>query len=149
MKYYKGRFSPKNPQKYIGDPTNIIYRSLWELRVMRYLDDNSNVLEWKSEEIAIPYVSPVDNRYHRYFPDFIIKVKTPDGKTQTMMIEVKPKNQTKEPTKKKKITKQYINEVTTWGVNQSKWKAAEEYCLDRGWKFKILTEDEIFNKTKK
>jgi len=116
---------------------------------MRYLDDNSNVLEWKSEEIAIPYVSPVDNRYHRYFPDFIIKVKTPDGKTQTMMIEVKPKNQTKEPTKKKKITKQYINEVTTWGVNQSKWKAAEEYCLDRGWKFKILTEDEIFNKTKK
>jgi hypothetical protein len=149
MKYYKGRFSPKNPQKYIGDPTNIIYRSLWELRVMRYLDDNSNVLEWRSEEIAIPYVSPVDNRYHRYFPDFIIKVKTPDGKTQTMMIEVKPKNQTKEPTKKKKITKQYINEVTTWGVNQSKWKAAEEYCLDRGWKFKILTEDEIFNKTKK
>jgi hypothetical protein len=149
MKYYKGRFSPKNPQKYIGDPTNIIYRSLWELKVMRYLDDNSNVLEWRSEEIAIPYVSPVDNRYHRYFPDFIIKVKTPDGKTQTMMIEVKPKNQTKEPTKKKKITKQYINEVTTWGVNQSKWKAAEEYCLDRGWKFKILTEDEIFNKTKK
>lgn len=149
MKYYKGRFSPKNPQKYIGDPTNIIYRSLWELRVMRYLDDNSNVLEWRSEEIAIPYVSPVDNRYHRYFPDFIIKVKTSDGKTQTMMIEVKPKNQTKEPTKKKKITKQYINEVTTWGVNQSKWKAAEEYCLDRGWKFKILTEDEIFNKTKK
>ena len=147
--YYKGRFSPKNPKKYAGDPTNIIYRSLWELKVMKYLDENSNILEWKSEEIAIPYISPIDNRYHRYFPDFIIKTKLPDGKTQTMMLEVKPKQQTREPQKKKRITKAYINEVTTWGVNQSKWKAAEEYCLDRGWIFKILTEDEIFKNNKK
>jgi hypothetical protein len=149
MKYYKGRFSPKNPSKYVGDPTNIIFRSLWELKVMKYLDENTNVLEWRSEEIAIPYVSPVDNRYHRYFPDFIIKVKVAENKSQTMMIEVKPKAQTKEPVKKKKITKQYITEVTTWGVNQAKWKAAEEYCLDRGWTFKILTEDEIFKNDKK
>lgn len=147
--YYKGRFSPKNPKKYAGDPTNIIYRSLWELKVMRYLDENTNILEWRSEEIAIPYISPLDNRYHRYFPDFIIKAKLPDGKTQTMMIEVKPKQQTKEPQKKKRITKAYITEVTTWGVNQAKWKAAEEYCLDRGWIFKILTEDEIFRNNKK
>jgi len=147
--YYKGRFSPKNPKKYAGDPTNIIYRSLWELKVMRYLDENTNILEWRSEEIAIPYISPLDNRYHRYFPDFIIKAKLPDGKTQTMMIEVKPKQQTKEPQKKKRITKGYITEVTTWGVNQAKWKAAEEYCLDRGWIFKILTEDEIFRNNKK
>lgn len=149
MKYYKGRFSPKNPSKYVGDPTNIIFRSLWELKVMKYLDENTNVLEWRSEEIAIPYVSPVDNRYHRYFPDFIIKVKVAENKSQTMMIEVKPKAQTKEPVKKKKITKQYITEVTTWGVNQAKWSAAREYCLDRGWTFKILTEDEIFKNDKK
>lgn len=149
MKYYKGRFSPKNPSKYVGDPTNIIFRSLWELKVMKYLDENTNVLEWRSEEIAIPYVSPVDNRYHRYFPDFIIKVRVSENKSQMMMIEVKPKAQTKEPVKKKKITKQYITEVTTWGVNQAKWKAAEEYCLDRGWTFKILTEDEIFKNDKK
>ena len=147
--YYKGRFSPKNPKKYAGDPTNIIYRSLWELKVMRYLDENTNILEWRSEEIAIPYISPVDNRVHRYFPDFIIKARLPDGRTQTMMIEVKPKKQTKEPQKKKRITKAYITEVTTWGVNQAKWKAAEEYCLDRGWIFKILTEDEIFRNNKK
>lgn len=148
-KSIKSKFKPKNPKKYIGDPTNIICRSSWERKVCIYLDENTNILEWRSEEIAIPYISPLDNRYHRYFPDFIIKAKLPDGKTQTMMIEVKPKQQTKEPQKKKRITKAYITEVTTWGVNQAKWKAAEEYCLDRGWIFKILTEDEIFRNNKK
>jgi hypothetical protein len=140
---YKGRFSPKNPKKYDGDPTGIIYRSLWELRVMKYLDENVNVIEWRSEEIAIPYVSPVDNRYHRYFPDFIVKVRRPDGSTKTMMLEVKPKAQTKEPTKKKKVTRAYINEVTTWGVNQAKWAAAQDFCEDRGWEFRLITEDHL------
>jgi len=143
MKTYKGRFSPKNPKKYKGDPTNIIYRSLWELRVMKYLDTNENILQWASEEVAIPYISPVDNRYHRYFPDFIVLAKTKDGKTQTMMLEVKPKQQTKEPQVQKKRTRKYLTEVMTWGINQSKWKAAQEYCLDRGWIFKLITEDEL------
>lgn len=140
---YKGRFQPKNYKKYKGDPTNIIYRSLWELRAMKYFDENPNVLEWQSEEIAIPYVSPVDNRVHRYFPDFIVKVRQPDGKTKTLMLEVKPAVQTKEPKKKKRITQKYITEVTTWGVNQAKWKYAKEYCLDRGWEFKLVTEKEL------
>jgi hypothetical protein len=109
---------------------------------MKYLDENVNVLEWKSEEIAIPYVSPVDGRYHRYFPDFVVKVRAPEGATKTMILEVKPKAQTKEPVKKKK-SKTYITEVATWGVNQAKWKAAQEYCLDRGWQFKLITEDEL------
>lgn len=149
---YKGRFTPKNPQKYKGDATNIIWRSLWEKRVMSYLDENPSVIEWSSEEIIIPYISPVDNRRHRYFPDFLIKVKQTDGSTKTMLLEVKPKHQTKEPKVQKRKTKQYITEVTTWATNQAKWKYAEEYCLDRGWIFKILTEDEIFGnkqKTKK
>ena len=141
---YKGKFSPKNPGKYRGDPTGIIYRSLWERKVMVYLDENINVLEWRSEEIAIPYRSPVDNRIHRYFPDFIVKVRNPDGTVRTMMLEVKPKAQTREPkipTNKK--TKRYITEVMTWGVNQAKWKSAQEFCLDKGWDFKLLTEDEL------
>ena len=141
---YKGKFSPKNPSKYAGDPTGIVYRSLWERKVMVYLDENINVLEWRSEEIAIPYLSPVDNRVHRYFPDFIVKVKNPDGSTKTMMLEVKPKAQTKEPkipTNKK--TKRYITEVMTWGVNQAKWKSAQEFCLDKGWEFKLITEDHL------
>lgn len=139
---YKGRFSPKNPKKYRGDPTNIIFRSLWELRVMKYLDDNPAILEWGSEELAIPYICPTDNRTHRYFPDFVVKVAAKDG-VQTMILEVKPKKETREPAKKKKITKQYITEVMTWGKNQAKWKAAEEYCLDRGWTFKLITEEHL------
>lgn len=140
---YKGRFSPKNPKKYRGDPTNIIFRSLWELRVMKYLDENTNILEWASEEVAVPYISPVDNRYHRYFPDFIVLAKTPDGGSKTMMLEVKPKKETVEPKVQTKRTKRYLTEVMTWGVNSAKWKAAREYCLDRGWDFKIITEDHL------
>lgn len=139
---YSGTFKPRNPSKYIGDHTNIIYRSSWECRVMDWLDRNPNIISWASEELVVPYKSPVDGRFHRYFPDFVVKVKTRMG-TKTMMLEVKPKKQTREPEKKKRITKQYIQEVTTWGVNQAKWKAANEYCLDRGWEFKILTEDDL------
>jgi hypothetical protein len=110
---------------------------------MSWLDLNDNIVSWASEEVIIPYISPVDNRYHRYFPDFLVKVKTREGTTKTMMLEVKPKKQTQPPAPQKRKTKQYINEVVTWGINQSKWKAAEEYCLDRGWEFKILTEDHL------
>jgi hypothetical protein len=140
---YSGRFTPSNPQKYVGDSKNIIYRSSWECKVMTWLDKNPSILSWASEEIAIPYVSPVDGRYHRYFPDFIVKVRTKENSLKTLMLEVKPKKQTREPEVKKRMTKQYINEVTTWGVNQSKWKAATEYCADRGWEFKLITEDHL------
>ena len=148
MKTYKGRFTPQNPKKYRGDPTNIIFRSLWERKFMKYLDDNTAVLEWSSEEIQIPYKSPLDNRYHRYFPDFYVKAKNPDGTMKEMIVEIKPKKETREPIKKKRITKQYITEVTTWGKNQAKWRSATEYCADRGWEFKVLTEDDIFGKKK-
>jgi hypothetical protein len=140
---YSGTFRPKNPGKYAGDPNNIIYRSTWEAKVMNWLDKNPGIVKWASEEVAIPYYSPVDNKWHRYFPDFIVKVKTQDGKTKTMMLEVKPKKQTQPPEKQKRVTKRYITEVATWGVNQAKWKSAVEYCKDRGWEFKILTEDHL------
>lgn len=140
---YKGRFSPTNPSKYIGDPTNIIYRSLWELKLMKYLDTNLNVIAWGSEELYIRYVSPVDNKVHRYFPDFICKVKQTDGTIKVLVIEVKPKKQTEEPKIPKRRTKQFIQEVMTWGVNQAKWKAAQEYCADKGWEFKIMTEQDL------
>jgi hypothetical protein len=110
---------------------------------MDWLDRNPDIISWASEELIIPYISPVDNRQHRYFPDFLVKMKTREGKTKTVLIEVKPKYQTQPPIQKKRITKQYINEVATWGVNQSKWKAANEYCLDRGWEFLIITEDHL------
>jgi hypothetical protein len=140
---YKGYFRPRNPAKYRGDPSNVIYRSLWELKLMRFLDDHPEVIAWGSEEIVIPYKSPVDGRTHRYFPDFIVKKRGKDGITETLIIEVKPKAQTIEPRVQKKATKKYINEVMTWGVNQAKWKAAESYCADRKWKFQLMTEKEL------
>ena len=140
---YSGRFIPKNPTKYVGDPNNIIYRSSWECRCMSYFDRTDEIISWASEEISIPYKSPVDSRIHRYFPDFIIRVKS-GNKTKTIMIEVKPYKQTQPPKQRSRVTKQYITEVTTYGVNQSKWVAAEEYCKDRGWEFKILTENDLF-----
>ena len=140
---YKGRYQPNNPLKYRGNFKNIIYRSLWELKFMKYCDGNQNILEWGSEEVIVPYRSPIDNRYHRYFPDFYIKVRESTGKIKKYIIEVKPKKQCIEPKVQKKKTKSYVYEVCEYVKNQAKWKAAEEYCMDRGLEFKVLTEDEL------
>ena len=140
---YSGKFSPKNPTKYLGDPTNIIYRSLWERRVMVHLDENPGVIKWSSEEVVIPYLSPVDNRWHRYFPDFYVQTKNKQGMLESRILEIKPKSQAVAPKAKKRVTKQYIQEVMTYGINEAKWKAATEYCKDRNWKFMVLTEDDL------
>jgi hypothetical protein len=140
---YSGRFSPKNPNKYLGDSTNIFWRSLWERRVMTHLDENPNVVGWSSEEIIIPYLSPVDNRWHRYFPDFLVKSRNKQGLIETIIIEVKPSSQAIAPKTQKRVTKRYITEVMTYGINQAKWKAADEYCKDRSWKFVVVTEKEL------
>jgi hypothetical protein len=139
---YKGTFLPKNPSKYNGNSKNIIYRSNWELRVMKYFDDHPNVIWWASEELQIPYVSPVDNRTHRYFPDFIVKMRLKDGKIITYILEVKPLAQTKMPVQKRK-TKRFIQEAATYAVNQEKWRAADLFCREHGWQFKIITEKEL------
>lgn len=110
---------------------------------MSYLDNHPDVMEWSSEELAIPYLSPIDGKYHRYFPDFIVKRKDVHGKIETVMVEIKPHKQTMPPVKQKRITKKYITEVQTWGINSSKWEAAEKYCKQRGWLFMKLTEKEI------
>jgi hypothetical protein len=139
---YKGTFKPKNPTKYNGNANNIIYRSLWELRVMKYLDDHPEVIWWASEELIIPYYNPIDNKKHRYFPDFVAKMKRKDGTVMTYVIEVKPEIQTKKPEQKRQ-TKKYIQESMTYVINQCKWKAATEFCKDNGWEFKIITEKHL------
>ena len=139
---YKGRFKPKHYKKYKGDPTKVIYRSMWELRFMKYCDKTPNILEWSSEEVIIPYRG-LDRRVHRYFPDFWIKYKNAKGQIVKEIIEVKPKAQTKKPTKKCKHYGKYLREARTYAINRAKWEAAEEYCLDRGYKFRIITEDHL------
>jgi len=142
----KSIYKPSNPRKYQGDAKNIICRSSWERKFCRYCDLNENIISWGSEEFFIPYVSPLDNRVHRYFPDFLIKVKESTGKIKTYLIEVKPKKQTRPPVKKSRVTKSFIYETKTYAVNQAKWKAAEEWCADRRIEFKIITEDELYHK---
>ena len=140
---YKGKYKPLRPYKYKGNPTKVIYRSLWERKFMQYCDDNMNILEWASEEMFVWYKSPVDNRAHRYFPDFYIKVRESTGVIKKYIIEVKPKRQTKPPAKPKRQTRGYLREAFEYAKNKAKWKAANEWCLDRGYEFKVLTEKEL------
>jgi len=136
---YKGRFKPKNIKKYKGDPTKIVYRSLWERNTFRFLDENSDILEWNSEEVIIPYRCKTDNRIHRYFVDVYFKAK--NGKKY--LIEIKPKNQTVPPKQPQRKTKRYLKEVMTYVKNTSKWEAAKAYSLDRGYEFQIWHEDTL------
>ena len=139
----KSKYKPSYPSKYKGDPNNIICRSSWERKFCRYCDLNESVISWGSEEFWIPYLSPVDNRVHRYFPDFIMKVRESSGQVKTYVIEVKPGKQTVPPKKPKRQTKSYLYECKTYAVNQAKWKAAVEFCKDHMIEFKIITEKEL------
>jgi len=139
---YKGKFQPKNPKKYKGDPTNIIYRSRWELRFMQHLDEHPKVVQWSSEEFFVPYRTKIEPRkWRRYFPDFWIKKINKEGKEDIVVVEIKPKKFTVPPKTKKKVTRTYLAEVQRWDMNSSKWEYAKEYCEDRGWKFVVMTEE--------
>ena len=143
-KYRQGKYRPHNPQKYGGDPSNIVYRSSYELKFMQYCDLTESVNSWKSEEFFIPYRSPIDNKYHRYFPDFFVKYKDKDGNNRTLVVEIKPAKDLKMPeTNPKRRTKSWAYSVKMWVVNQAKWESCREYCKDRGWEFKVFTEREL------
>jgi hypothetical protein len=137
--FHKRRFVPVFPEKYTGDPTNIIMRSSWETRFASWCDKNPSVLKWSSEETIIPYRCPTDNRIHRYYVDFKIQVST--GKVY--LVEVKPAKQCEPPVFPGKRTQRYLTESLTFIKNQAKWKAATEFSKDRGWEFKIITEHEL------
>jgi hypothetical protein len=141
--FHKRLYKPMFPEKYSGDPTAIIMRSSWETRFASWCDKNPSVIKWKSEETVVPYRCPTDDRLHRYFVDFQIQVRQKDGALKTYLIEVKPAKQTVPPEYPGRQTKRYITESLTYIKNQAKWKAATEYCKDRGWQFKIITETEL------
>ena len=137
-KYVQGKFKPANPKKYVGKVDEICYRSGWEFSYMMKLDHDPDVISWSSEELSIPYKSPVDKRMHRYFPDFIVRRKD----RKVYIIEIKPAVQTRVP-KQSKNRKKMLNESATYAINQAKWKAAEEFCHRNGFIFQILTEKEL------
>ena len=140
---YKGFYKVKNTEKYKGNPTQCVFRSLWERKFMKYCDLNESVLQWSSEEVRIPYKSPIDGKFHYYYVDFWIKTKSKSGKIEEFLIEIKPKKQTKKP-ELKKSKKTYTEQLKTYLINLEKWKSAKIYCNKKKWKFKILTENHLF-----
>jgi len=150
----KSIFIPKNPKKYVGNASNIICRSNWERVFCERCDTNDNIVTWASEEFSIPYVSPLDNKRHRYYPDFLIKVKEPDGKFKKYVIEIKPKKQTVKPKmktdsrKRPRMTNSYAKELNNYAVNVAKWNAAIEFCKDNSLEFQIITEDNLYGNSK-
>lgn len=141
---HHGKFRPINLSKYVGgDPLAIEYRSSWECRIMKYLDNNPSVLAWNYEGLRIPYFDPSRQKRRNYIPDFYVKYKTKDGKIKEAIWEVKPRHETIEPRVKKRKTKKYIYEVLTYGTNQAKWQACQEYCMNKGWGFTLITEKEL------
>lgn len=135
---YSGKYRVKNKDKYKGDSSNVVYRSLWEKHAFKWCDDNSDIKYWSSEEVVIPYLYEVDKKYHRYFMDLKIVFKS----GRTVLVEIKPEKETKPPTGQRR-TKRYISEGLTYVKNQNKWKAASEYAKDQGWEFQIWTEKEL------
>lgn len=140
-KSLKGKYRPRNPKKYKGNPMMIEYRSSWELSVMKWMDRNPKVIWWQSEEKAIWYYDPVTKKKRRYFPDFIFHYERADGIEVTEVIEVKPQSQVDGPPKNpKRRTKSWFYQVQTYVTNRAKWEAATGWCEDRGYSFRFLTE---------
>lgn len=139
---YRGIYKPENPKKYLGNPNQIVYRSLWERKLMRYCDTNTKVIKWASEEISIPYYNPAKKRMAKYYPDFYMEYVDSEGKKKKTLIEVKPFKET-QPPKYKRRTKNVLIAEAMFQQNTAKWAAAKDFCLDQGWEFKIMTEKEL------
>lgn len=140
---HNGRYPVQNYAKYIGNAQQVFYRSMWELKFMKWCDNNPAVLEWGSEEVVIPYLSPVDGRVHRYFVDFFVKIRNANGTVRRYLIEIKPKKFTEPPRRPAKQTRRYIQEVSSYVINQAKWERARAFCEERDWRFLVLTEKEL------
>lgn len=138
MRNYSGVYKVQNPEKYKGKAHEVIYRSRWEMFAMKWCDENKDIVKWSSEEVVVPYIYEVDNKFHRYFLDLYVEYKNGDK----VLIEIKPEKETKPPTGKKN-TKRYISEGLTYVKNQNKWKAADRYAKKRGWTFVVWTENNL------
>ena len=145
------KYRVKNPHKYSGDLRNVICRSSWEYHFCKFCDLHPSVIVFGSEhtQTVIPYVSPIDNKVHSYYPDFIMKMRTAKGDTPTYLIEIKPHAETMPPKEPKRKTKSYKEALKVYAVNSAKWEAARKWCAARGVIFKILTEYDLHLKERK
>tara|TARA_R100000734_G_C3298275_1_gene89218 strand:+ start:418 stop:858 length:441 start_codon:yes stop_codon:yes gene_type:complete len=138
---YKGKYKIKKPEKYAGDVSNVVFRSLWERNAFRWCEDNPKVKLWNSEGVVVPYKCTIDKKLHRYFVDLLIEMEN----KKIYLIEIKPKSQTVPPVKKSRKTKRYINEALTFSRNQDKWTAADKFAKHNGWEFQVWTEETLRN----
>jgi len=134
----KGRFIPKHPEKYLGNVKAIIFRSSWEVTFLKWLDMHPSVIQWASEEISIPYKSPVDNLVHRYYPDFLVIYRDNTGQIKKEIVEIKPYKETV-------VTpKSSPQDRVTIAVNHAKWEAAARFAQSQGMSFRVITERSMF-----
>lgn len=154
MAWKKGLYKLTNPEKYLGDPNNIIYRSSWEEHAFKICDNNPNVLEWAAEFIVVPYFvpnikNPTGNPIkRRYIPDLYLVVRESNNVIRKKIIEIKPHKQSQQSKSRNPRTRLY--EDYTFAINQLKWEAAKNYCAKRNIEFIVTTERELFgNRTKR
>lgn len=150
-RFKSGKFIPRNPEKYIGDIYNIIYRSSWEGRFCQYCDQNLNILKWSSEPVEIKFWNPIDKNEHSYFPDYYIKVQKIDGTTEDWIIEIKPSAQyqlEKKPVLSGRLTEKRIrshnDQMQVWIINRAKFDAATRFAKHNGYRFGAIDENFIF-----
>ncbi len=141
--YHQGKYTVQNPQKYVGNPHNVVYRSSYEKKAFLMIDHNPAILRWMSEELYIPYISPVDGKLHRYFVDLVVEYRAKSGEIKKAAIEIKPKTQTVMPKKPQRVTKQFVESVQEYNVNLAKWAAAQKWCAERNMEFVIWTEENL------
>jgi hypothetical protein len=142
--YQQGYYEVQNKDKYCGTKTTIRYLSSYELHFFKWADRCPSVLSWSAENTIVPYFNPIKNRQARYIVDIYLKYKDKNGNIREELVEIKPEQQAKKPQKGRKSQKTYETEMMTWIVNESKWKAAQQYAKERGWGFRVITENSIF-----
>lgn len=141
-RFHQGKYRPKNPEKYVGKLDEITYRQQWEKKFMHWADTNPSVIKWNSEEAVINYISPLDQRPHRYFVDFVVMIRNRSGEIKKYAVEIKPEQQCLPP-KSSRNKKRMITETETYLVNQAKWKAAQQFFSRAGIEFMVLTEKHL------
>jgi hypothetical protein len=142
-RFAQGRFALKNPSKYLGtkDP---LYRSSWEFAFMKFCDESPSIAKWASEAVRIPYRNPLTGRYTIYVPDFFINYVDKGGQTHAEIVEIKPQNQSL----KEKVGKN-LNNQASYILNRAKWEAATVWCRQKGLKFRVINETDIFHQGNK
>jgi hypothetical protein len=143
LKFAKGQYNLKNPEKYIGS-TVPIYRSSWEIAVMRMCDNNPAIQQWASEPVRIPYRDPLTGKQTVYVPDFLVMFEDKKEKKHVELWEIKPANQQI----LEKVGKNPYNQAQ-FVKNQAKWQVATQWAKSRGMKFRVLNENDIFHTGKK